>query len=425
MQLASYGTRAVGARSLGKAIGWIKPQAGGSNSITRNIISRFWVHLSTPGLSVPRSLHSQASHATRLSSRVSNNHLSLPARHALSLAKSPRAYIPRGPVVAARGVGEVGLGTARNFSSGRMLFANVVENVPIAGRAAYEVDWKVQKERQQSRKMRMKKDKQAKRERVSVPKITTQTYGNEADEMDKFFASASSSSSPFVTALLVPLSPPRRALGQSDSIDELSDSSRLLHLPSLSRTHSLHTTHRLRVSTLFARLDAAHVWDSPGVSCHPFTEEDEGPGNAQVTHLEVTFRGWNERQVRNVIGESGLGWCKLVERPIPAEESDLSTFGSPISGSMDLNSMSDIHEDPSETLVLPTLDIMSNSNSTQTEERWFSSEFDSDGSDFGSDGHIVSPQAAPVRLGFSARFYSESSRSDDEWTSAGMMSDFE
>ncbi|KAF9068343.1 hypothetical protein BDP27DRAFT_1364226 [Rhodocollybia butyracea] len=36
---------------------------------------------------------------------------------------------------------QVGLGTARNFSTGRCVFQNLVENVPIAGRSLYEADW--------------------------------------------------------------------------------------------------------------------------------------------------------------------------------------------------------------------------------------------------------------------------------------------
>ncbi|KAJ7744661.1 hypothetical protein B0H16DRAFT_1727223 [Mycena metata] len=35
----------------------------------------------------------------------------------------------------------VGLGTARNFSSGRPLFQQLADNVPIADRAFYEADW--------------------------------------------------------------------------------------------------------------------------------------------------------------------------------------------------------------------------------------------------------------------------------------------
>ena len=58
--------------------------------------------------------------------------------------------LPRAPAVP-RGVQQVGLGTARNFTTGRPIFAHLAENVPVAGRALSEADWKIQRKKEQAR----------------------------------------------------------------------------------------------------------------------------------------------------------------------------------------------------------------------------------------------------------------------------------
>lgn len=79
------------------------------------------------------------------SRQTANSTLSLPARVALSKAAGPRAFgapfLPRGPTLPRpNAVTNVGLGTARNFSSGRPIFQNLIQNVPVAARSLCELD---------------------------------------------------------------------------------------------------------------------------------------------------------------------------------------------------------------------------------------------------------------------------------------------
>src|ERR1700685_1004392 len=164
MQLASYGTRALPARYLSRLIphnpGIKLSNAGRSihigplpRSITagtaqklvqqsRNVLTRFFAHLTAPGLRAPpssfptpaRSLHT----ASRTGIHGIHANLSLPARHALS--RGP--FLPR-PPVGPRTMTQVGLGTARNFSSARPIFQNLAQNVPVVGRAFWEADWEI------------------------------------------------------------------------------------------------------------------------------------------------------------------------------------------------------------------------------------------------------------------------------------------
>jgi hypothetical protein len=333
-------------------------------------------------------------------------------------------------------VGEVGLGAARKFSSASPLFA-VIDNVPIIGRAAYEADWNFKKgQKGNSRRMQIDKSNGTSPKARSFEAVKIQSPVSKASiavsEMDKYFPSVPSTVAQCVTFLVVPLSPPRQALGQDQpaSLLDSIDGSRLLDFASLANTHSVHTTHRLRVSTLFSKLDVANVWGYEGVTCRPFSisdgAEDEHSGN-QVTHLKITFPGWTAVKVQSVIGESGLGWCELSEStsPLPEDQSESIGLESPFSDTMDLDHSFNDH-DLADTLVLPTIDFTARQPDHNSSEDWFSSEFSSSGSDDESDIFVVSPPSAPMHLGFSARFLTASSRStsDDGWTSPG-FSDFE
>ena len=158
MQLASYGTRAIPARYLSRLV----PHKGSLRSIhipprpqpttaqklvntTRTLLTRFFAHLSAPGLSTSigpsaataRSLYSTTSGSLyRPNLHSIHANLSLPARHALSSSLSRPLFLPRAPAPVPRGMAQVGLGTARNFCSARPIFQNVVQNlnVPVAAR---------------------------------------------------------------------------------------------------------------------------------------------------------------------------------------------------------------------------------------------------------------------------------------------------
>ncbi|KAJ7672098.1 hypothetical protein B0H17DRAFT_184549 [Mycena rosella] len=158
MQLASHGARAVArkappttARSI-HIPSAIRPQATNLGqrllSQTRNALTRFVTHLTTPGtgtISVARSFHA--------ANPSIQQRLSFAARTTLARPLHGGQFLPRAPVVP-RGMTQVGLGTARNFSSSRPIFQQLADNVPIAGRALYEADWDLSMRKEQEKMRR-------------------------------------------------------------------------------------------------------------------------------------------------------------------------------------------------------------------------------------------------------------------------------
>ncbi|EEB88509.1 hypothetical protein MPER_13615, partial [Moniliophthora perniciosa FA553] len=160
---------------------------------------------------------------------------------------------------------QVGLGTARSFHSGRIVFQNLVENVPIAGRAFYEADWQVD---MKSRRESMRKRKtvgvaEEKGKEMLKPKLTVSSLGSSLDtnqenqtsmpQMDKYFAAPAI---PDVTThLLIPLAPTPT---NRTPLDPNGSGPSLLPYASLASIHNGHELHALRVSSLFSRLDAAN-----------------------------------------------------------------------------------------------------------------------------------------------------------------------
>lgn len=261
---------------------------------------------------------------------------------------------------------QVGLGTARNFSTARPIFQNIVDNVPITGRAFWEADWdiKLQKEKAMMRPKKYSKSKENKRNSskaaLAQPVIIKGAVPEETSraELDHYFPAPAV---PDVTTyLLIPLAPtPTSRLPLSVSPSAHSTSHPLLPFSLLAGVHNDHGTHALRVSTLFSRLDASHVFEQPTVTCSAFG----GPGG-MCTVLEVKFAGWTESRVRSILGEAGTGWCVLEEVRENAVESqamddalsEMSFDTQSIS-----SSPSPFHEemDPSASFVLPTLDFSS------------------------------------------------------------------
>ncbi|KIK54494.1 hypothetical protein GYMLUDRAFT_48643 [Collybiopsis luxurians FD-317 M1] len=332
-------------------------------SQARTVLFRLVGHLTAPGLSAtPASFQ----HAIRGSApgRMSSiqERLSFSARNALARPAQQR-FFPRAPTFAPRSITQVGLGTARNFSSGRSVFQNFVENVPITGRALYEADWDV---RMQSERDAMKKSLKGKSSKagpkemlraknvissISVPDTTPES----APEMDHYFAAPSNPS--VTTTLYIPLAPtPTHRVPLPPDISEHSS---LLPLPSLASIHNSHEVHSLRVSALFSRLDAANVWER-GVLCSAYSER-ANPGLCNI--LKVEFVGWTEAEVRSVIGESGTGWCAIEEVSNVKDELEDETF-SDASSVLSVISEEESMEcsftvEPAHSLVLPTLDFSS------------------------------------------------------------------
>lgn len=163
------------------------------------------------------------------------------------------------------------------------------------------------------------------------------------------------------TSLLIPLAP--TPTERTPLPPDTSPHQSLLPLPKLSSIHTSHELHSLRVSSLFARLDVANVWER-GVQCSAYANRADA--NGVCTILKVEFVGWTKAEVRSVIGESGSGWCVLEElRTIPEEDeddafSDTSSVFSGISGECEDQMEGPLQfEEPTGSFILPTVDFSS------------------------------------------------------------------
>ncbi|CAA7271646.1 unnamed protein product [Cyclocybe aegerita] len=429
-------------------------------SASKNFLQRFFTYLTTPGFRAPahfadvvgpRSLHSAAFRGSTI-----RDGLSLPVRQALknnAIRRQANTFLPRAPAPApprCGGIAQVGLGTARNFSTGRPIFQHLAENVPIAGRALYEVNWdlEMRKENKRMRTLAQNKVKKVSKTQEMIKpvqkKIEQQAIENkevtDVSAQDDFAHFFHAMSNPAVTTyLLIPLAPTpttrvplRPDPGRSDAL--------LPPLSYLGTLHGSYSTHTLRVSSLFTRLDQANVW-ARGVHCSAYSQgqqyqclgiNDGDVGEGVCTILKVEFRGWAKAEVRSVIGESGTGWCVLeevVHEETTAEE-DLSDMDSLCSGVYD-----DQHAfvesgdpfgvrkaiDPAQSFVLPTLDLSATPSSPpspspsffssippQMEDDPWADDDDSDGlvSSLESDlsSLIIDPPSVNGYFGLSSRY---------------------
>lgn len=340
-------------------------------SQTRTLFSRFVSHLTAPGLThtaAPRPVHASKSllrpaHYYSSSQSIQAG-FSLPVKHALSRPLSaPR--LPRPPAVPAN-VTHVGLGTARAFHSGRPIFQNIVENVPIATRALWEVEWEEKMKKKAARKLRRAKENRLVSKTQDKLKLKPELFSTkvknchvEPSELDDYFPVQPA---PAIAAyLLVPLAPTptaRLPLSVGSVIHPL------LPISEFASTHYNHRLHTLRVSTLFARLDDGQVWDDPGVTVDayaygPRDNIDDSAREKQCTILRVSFAGWTADRVRAIVGDSAEGWCTLEETHhtsatntpahpgMNAQETPTSTF-SPLSTALDSASVSEFGLDEQE-----------------------------------------------------------------------------
>ena len=358
---------------------------------SRNALQFVFSRLGAPGFRVPnflsdvaagasRSLNTSAIHRTRI-----QDGLSLPVRNAIRnnhVYRQANTFLPRAPRVPPRcgGVAQVGLGAARNFSSGRPIFQHLAENVPIAARALYEADWdlkaKKDAERVKFMNLRIKKEKTKRTRQMMRPLNKTQRLAAEPSareiekEIERYFHAEKIA--PVTTYLLVPLAPTPsgRVPLSADNAPAL-----LPPLQFLGLTHQAHSNHAIRVSSLFTRLDQGNVW-ARGVTCSAYSQGQIGrmPRNlvkddetdyeeeGVCTVLKVEFAGWTKAEVRSVIGESGTGWCVLEEIRHDEDTDDTFSDTSSMSGqsygdaSLESSLMSG-EIDPSQSFVLPTLDF--------------------------------------------------------------------
>ena len=474
MQLASHGFRALRGHqppTLGQASRSIHTPAFIPRSVQRpsgasvqvlfkqakSFISTVVGHLTTPGTfassaHIPPSSRSLLDNAHRFPSI--QQRLSPTTRFTLSRPLGA-PYLPRAPAVP-RSMFQVGLGTARNFSTARPIFDNLAQNVPIAGRAFWEADWdvKLQKEREgiRLRKYQKKQDKKARKEMLQPVRAARQAASESAEvdaaeaetraELNRYFPSPVVSE--VVTYLLIPLAPTptsRLPLPLSPSIH--TSNHPLIPLAQLASLHDDHGIHALRVSTIFSRLDQARVFDEPGVYTSAY-----GDPTGLCTILEVKFTGWSEARVRGVLGEAGTGWCVLEEVRDLDYSSEMETMDDVLSEfSINTGNATPAEPtiDPSASFVLPTLDF----SASFTAERdswarvaptttttpgladlefhnaWSAAESSSDGlSDFSDELSDLDMDELAWGTSLAPSRRSSIGSSHEEWTSLGFSSRF-
>ncbi|KAL1716706.1 hypothetical protein EV715DRAFT_254607 [Schizophyllum commune] len=340
---------------------------------SRAFMNNLVAHLTAPGIGVKP-------HGPYAARAPIHSGYSLPLRTALArpALSTPATFLPRAPGVP-RSIAQVGLGTARNFSTARPIFQSLAENVPVATRALIEAgpDTRRAKHRAQARKM-AKQDKENGRafrapgfEKQQKKLTQEEKVAKKEQAMKQYFAAPSQPA--VITQLLIPLAPTpteRVPLAPSTTLAET-----IMPLMEVASVHATHGSHRMRVASLFDRLDGARVWDR-GVSCSAYSQLAGASGVCTV--LKVEFVGWTKAEVRSVIGESGTGWCVLEEVETAAgadltSNDDMSGYDSDVlseisglTGSemdafsepdLDFSSPSTI--DPSQSFVLPTLDFSS------------------------------------------------------------------
>lgn len=388
-------------RSSGQAALHAPPLSSGSAprnsankllSFSRNIFQNFFTHLTAPGLKAPIHLpDSHPLHTSFIRGSTIQSRLSTTARYSLknnALQRQANTFLPRGPgPVPPRlgGVVEVGLGTARNFSTGRPIFQHLAENVPVAVRALYEADLDLElMKRNDSKRLvaphAVKKTNEKFKPLQKFPKHKANAEQIEPAELlgeaEHYFSSVAVA--PVTTYLLIPLAP-NAVPSRPGSYQEPRLLPPLSYIGSL---HESHATHSLRVSSLFTRLDQANVW-ARGVQCSAYSqgsahrkrpEASEGGDSSEegvCTILKVEFVGWSKAEVRSIIGESGTGWCVLEEVLHEEDEglTDVETLSPGLSEAEFSNeslalSLGVEMTDPSESFIIPTLDFSSSFSST-------------------------------------------------------------
>ena len=251
-----------------------------------------------------------------------------------SLAHSPvsRVYLPRGPQgftnVGYRGLAqEIGLGTARNFSTGRTVFHHVIEkNASIGVRAFLEMDAgtdlrTVRISRTRSKKSGQKAKKETKR-MVAKPKPAV--VKTKEEEIAQYFKLEEPD---VVTYLQVALAPtPSARVPFAASTDSSMDSTRLLPLRAMLNIQQQFYAQSEFVSSLFRRVDARDDRKSPKGRV---SFESWGDSSGLCTELRVRFEGWSEDDVRalfdGLLTDGGAGgWAIQELRPRPDRRLRLS-----------------------------------------------------------------------------------------------------
>lgn len=236
-----------------------------------------------------------------------HNRLSMSSRMALSRPLKA-AGMPRPPMIP-RPMHEVGLGTARKFSS-QSGFQHIVQsNTSITARAFWEADWDLKAA--EERKVAVKARRSQSRSPKSTKKASRCAGTRFSDEMSIYFPEPSE---PAVTTFLqIALAPtPTNAMPPVATDEPIY----LLPLRAILNNHTTFQARAQDVAAIFEMLDANHVWDNN------VNVESWGDTRGLCVELRIKFRGWPEERVRQLLGSLvDIPGCSLQEvytAPLPS-----------------------------------------------------------------------------------------------------------
>lgn len=257
---------------------------------TRNALNSFIQQIAGPAALVAR----EAVSLSRAYAQRAPRHISLSSSARFILSRPPGAfYFPKGPVVR-RGMHEVGLGTARQFSTGRTVFHHVVENTNITTRALLKANWNTDMRKEQAIRLNQRrhgkenKTRSSRRTIEASKPIIVSAVASVFDEteLSHYFHNIVPEVTTYLQIALAATPTTRIPFPVSYS------DTRLLPLRTILSSHRAFQAHSHRVSALFKRLDDTGAWEK-GVSVEPW-----GDTMGLCTELRVKFEGWSEEEVR-------------------------------------------------------------------------------------------------------------------------------
>ncbi|EJU05791.1 hypothetical protein DACRYDRAFT_113833 [Dacryopinax primogenitus] len=206
------------------------------------------------------------------------SNLSLSARTFIqqNTAKSLH-YVPR-PPMASRGIQQVGLGKARNFSTASPLFHTTVKNVPIVVRAFAQADLDLKTSEREGKVKTTRKGRKAQKRtralhRLAADNVPVSSTSNVPEDLEHYFVDAVPT---VLTQVTISLEPFRRS--RASSRDDISDSSGsdADFWQSLADIHALYRPHMRRVEAVIRRLEPyAHLRRNEDVIGWSYTCDDE------------------------------------------------------------------------------------------------------------------------------------------------------
>ncbi|PVF97818.1 hypothetical protein CPB86DRAFT_785458 [Serendipita vermifera] len=331
---------AVGSTPLSFSLRALRGRISYANNLIQRTIPRLTRFLGTPHLNArPISLN-RLQHRTYQTIQA---RLNLSTRFLLSRPLKA-AGMPRAPTLS-RPFQEMGLGTARKFSS-HSAFRHVVENTSITTRAFWQADWDVEAKNNQriSTKRTHRKGPSKRRQRASIrqnllisaPKSVNTPFNTYQDDLDIYFMEPSR---PAVTTFL--------HVALTSTIPSLSSSYqdlRLLPLDVILRRHSGFQDRTRLIEAIFTILDSHDAW-SKGVIVEAIGNKD-----GLASELRITFGGWHEGEVRDLLGSfvDGEG-CSLYQdfsAYAPGPESQTSGTNDPMHPPLEFVMPSTANYDP-------------------------------------------------------------------------------